>query len=285
MVIVVGGNGSSDKENIKVATNIPGLKDKIQINVSGDMSNIFWYIRFNIPLDESTVSQKTMSVTDTDGYIMRTDISYDDSKNMIVISPLDTYEQGIFYILHISKKVKSARGQKLQSQMYILFKIKDSKISEFRTLKKNVVVPSVKKRPSNYEQIIREKTVSKVYSSENQMDSMVVDNIGRDSFKIDNIKINMWIGIIGIIIIISFAFTRITAVLIGGLAVSVGGMLHIISQLSSGRMRSIILYNRGVRKFNKEQYHKAAEYFRRAVSLNDQNELAEYANSKITFYL
>ena len=79
----------NEPPRIRIATSDPKLKDKIQINLEGPIDNVYWYIRFNIPLDEESVNDKTMEVTDTEGYIMRTDISYQGKHNRIVISPLD----------------------------------------------------------------------------------------------------------------------------------------------------------------------------------------------------
>lgn len=274
---------ADDQNNrIRIATNLPDLKNKIQTNITGNTDNIYWYIRFNIPLDESSVSEKTMSVTDTDGYIMRTDITYDTSKNMIIISPLDTYEQEVFYLLQISKKVKSRRGNKLKSQMCILFKLKGNQITEFKTLKSNVQIPKTKKRPPNYDTMFREniKTASRVYS----FDDTPFKEAGPDKLPTADVKINMWLGVIGLAIIIIFAFTKVLALLIIGLPICVTGIVHISIQMSKRELRSIIAYNKGVRKFNKEKYNEAGLNFKKAILLNPSNEMAEYAANKMTFY-
>lgn len=273
----------SPDNRIKIATNIPGLKDKIQTNITGSTDSIYWYIRFNIPLDESSVSEKTMRVTDTDGYIMRTDISYDTEKNIIVISPLDTYEQEVFYILNISKKVKSRRGNKLKNQMYILFKLKGNQVTEFKTLKSNVEVPQAKKRPKNYDAMFREKikTASRVYS----FDDTPFKQAGQDKLPTTDVKVNIWIGVIGLAIVIAFLFIKMIVFLIIGILVCVTGIVHISMQMSKKETRSVLAYNSGVRKFNKEKYKEANFSFKKALLINPQNEMAEYAINKMTFYL
>jgi len=269
-------------DRIKIATNIPGLKDKIQTHLGDDTDNIFWYIKFNIPLDETSVSEKTMNVTDADGYLMRTEITYDDNRHLIVISPLDTYEQEVFYILRISTKVKSKRGNNLKSKMYILFKLTNNQISEFKTLKSNVHIPDVKKRPKNYDAMFREKiqTASRLYS----FDETPFKEAGPDKLPTAPVKVNIWLGVGGLSILIVFIIINNMLIVAAGLLVCAAGIVHIIVQLSKSDVRSVFAYNRGVRRFNKENYAEAGVYFKKAVALDPHNEMAEYAVNKMTFY-
>jgi hypothetical protein len=272
-------------KNIKIATNVPGLKNKIQAHLSdlSDDTNIFWYIKFNIPVDETSVSEKTMSVTDTDGYLMRTEITYDDKKHVILISPLDTYEQEVFYILRISKKVRSKRGNKLKSEIYILFKLMNNQISEFKTLKSNVHIPSVQKRPKNYDEMFREKikTASRLYS----FDETPFKEAGPGMLPTAPVRINIFIGVFGLIIIIAFIFTQIMPMLYAGLAICAIGIIHIVAQISKRETRAVFAYNAGVRHFNKERYDAARYNFKKAALFDAHNEMVEYANNKKTIYL
>ena len=271
----------SDK-NIKIATNIPGMKNKIQANLANSPDNIFWYIKFNIPLDDNSVSEKTMSVTDTDGYLMRTEITYDDKRHMILISPLDTYEQEVFYILRISKKVRSRSGNNLKTQLFILFKLKDNQISEFKTLKSHVKIPDVKKRPANYDAMFKEKikTASRLYS----FDEQPFKDAGQDKLPTQPVKVNVFIGIFGLVIMILFIFIRALPALFIGLLLCVVGIVHISIQLSKKELRSILAYNKGARLFNKERYAEAALHFKKSAAIDPHNERAEYALNKVTFY-
>jgi hypothetical protein len=268
---------------------VPGLKNKIQAHLDNlaDDTNIFWYIKFNIPLDETSVSEKTMNVTDTDGYLMRTEITYDDVKHVIQISPLDTYEQEVFYILRISKKVRSKRGHKLKSEIYILFKLMNNQISEFKTLKSNVQIPSVQKRPKNYDAMFREKiqkekaqTASRIYS----FDDTPFKEAGPDRLPTAPVSINILVGIVGIVVVVAFIITRLMPILYAGLAVCGLGLAHIIAQIRKREMRAVLAYNAGVRKFNKERYDDARYSFKKAALFDPHNEMVEYANNKMTFY-
>jgi len=270
-------------KNITISSNVPGLKDKIQANLEGIKdNNIFWYIKFNIPLDETSVSEKTMKVTDTDGYLMRTEITYDDIKHVILISPLDTYEQGVFYVLRISKKVRSKRKNALKSEIYILFKLTGNQISEFKTLKSNVTIPEIKKRPKNYDAMFKEKikTASRLYS----FDETTYNEIGRDKLPSAPVKINIWLGVFGLVVVIAYIFSHSFAVLIAGLVICGLGAAHIVIQINVKETRSIIVYNRGAKRFNAERYDEADFSFKKALFLDPQNEMAEYAVNKMSFY-
>ncbi|MDR1687403.1 MAG: hypothetical protein LBS21_02170 [Clostridiales bacterium] len=276
--MAAGGAGN----RIKITSNIPGLEEKIQKNLSGSTENIFWYIKFNIPLNEESVSEKTMNVTDTDGYIMRTDISYDDSRNLILISPLDTYEQDVYYVLRISKKVKSLRGNNLKQEMYILFKLMNNQISEFKTLKSNVKVPAVKKRPPNYDVMFREKiqTMSRVYSFTDKPFQVSYPN----RLPTAPLQINIWVAVAGVLLMVVYALARSQTVLILGIMASVAGIIHLFAQLSRKSVRSVIAYNKGANKFNKDKFQEANACFVKAQALDPENEMAEYATNKMTFY-
>lgn len=273
-------NKDSNIQNsrIRIATTVPSLKDKITTDIKGNIEAIYWYIRFNIPLDAETVSHKTMGVTDTGGYIMRTDIAYDEEKNRIVISPLDTYEQNRYYLLRISTKVKSERGQRLKTQINILFKLKNNQISDYKVLRKEVVIPSAKKRPANYDVLY---TRSKVYSA----DGTEMAAVRQDQLPTAELDINIWIGLIGLLMTIGSVYLGNTSLIVVSVLVCAGGLAHMFKQLSLSANRSLLFYNRGARKFNKEKYADAKFLFQRAFMLDDTNEFAEYALHKVEYYL
>lgn len=269
-------------KNIKISTNIPGLRDKIKANVASDPENIYWYIKFNIPLDSGSVSDKTMSVSDTDGYLMRTEIAYDEDRHFISISPLDTYEQEVFYILRVSKKVKSKRGNNLKSEMYIVFKLTGNQVSEFKTLKSSAVVPPIKKRPKNYDAMFREKIKpsSRLYS----FGEAPPEQKTPDVLPTSPIGINVIVGVLGVVFLIVYAVLKSGPVLIVSFALCLAGAAHIFAQMRKNKTRAVMAYNRGVKKFNKEGYEKAKAFFEKAHRLDPNNELAEYALNKMFFY-
>ena len=267
---------NENQDFIKLVTSSPGLKDKIHVDIKDATDVIYWYIKFNIPLDGESVSKKTMGVTDAEGYILNTDISYSGRSNIIAIKPLEPYTQNEYYILSISKKVRSANLQNLKRDIHILFKLKNNVISEFKILPPNVKVPKPKKKPSNAKPL-----KSKVYSFDKYIDG----GARGDYLPSASIMINPLIGTAGLIASVVSLFMRETAFIIGSVAVIIIGILHIVKQLSNKRFRSNFIYNKGVRCFKKEKYYKANVHFTRALELNPENEYAEYAKNKILYYI
>jgi len=262
---------------IRVATSIPGLKNKVKVDLSGDLDTVYWYIRFNIPLDEDSVNEKSMEVTDTEGYIMRTDISYQTQANRIVISPLDSYEEQRYYLLKISRKVRSAKGQNLKTVISILFKLYQGAISEYKILKKDVPVPPSRPRPQNYEEMIKNRTP-------NFLDNYT-ENVGkRTLMEQEPVKIHMWVGILGIIAGIIGVFTANVVLALAGAVVCVAGIGHLFWQWSDKVFRSKIFYNRGVKYFNGMQYQHAQRMFDKALATDPNNQLAKYGASRVELY-
>lgn len=247
----------SDK-NFKIRATNKDLENKITTNIKGGSDEIYWYIKFNIFLDEKTVNKKTMNVTDTDGYIMRTNISYDSLKNLIVISPIDTYEQNRFYILNVSNKVKSGKGNNLKKDIHILFKLIENQISEYKLLDDTVKPPQPKIRPKGYDK----KNIQKVNEEKLQFAIM---------------KINVLVGIFGLcMIFISFKLKNHT-LSIASIILCIIGICHIVLQFGRKNMRSIIAYNKGVFAFNKGKYEKANICFIKALKLDSNNALCNIA--------
>jgi len=271
----VQNQGSS---KIRFATSDPKLKDKISVNLGdGPLDTVYWYIRFNIPLDEKSVNENSMEVTDTEGYIMRTDISYRTNDNRIVISPLDSYEEQRYYLLKISKKVRSAKGQYLKTVISILFKLYQGAISEYKVLRKDVPVPASKPRPSNYDAMQKGRVP-------NDLDNYVENRPMHKKMSMDPIGMNIWIGLVGL----AFAALGVgmgnVIVIIIAVLVCLGGVVHISVQWGNKEFRAKIHYNRGARYFNKMQYTLAKTAFERALEFNPQNQLAKYGLVRIGIY-
>jgi hypothetical protein len=192
------------QNRIKIATSIPSLKDKTYIDLEdGRLDVVYWYIRFNIPLDPESVSNETMDVMDTEGYIMRTDIVYNSQNHKIVVSPFDTYEENIYYVLNISQNVKSARGQHLRSKIHIMFKLLDNEISEYKVLKENVKLPKPRPRPKDYDQKVLPKL--KVYSFERN--KTLNPNAPLPYGKVD---LNLLLAFFGIVLVIISFFLLVS---------------------------------------------------------------------------
>ncbi len=267
----------TEQEFIKLVTSSPLLKNKIHIDVKNPTDVVYWYIKFNIPLDGSSVSEDTAGVTDKEGYILNTEIKYSRKSNVISIRPLEPYVQNEYYILNISKEVRSENLQELKNDIHILFKLKNNVISEYKILPPNVVVPTPKKKPKNFRQ---PQPNSKVYSFDKYKDNENSENLPSAS-----IMINPIIGAVGVFAFIGSIFLdNWIFVAISGAIASVG-VLHIVKQVMGKKFRSNFTYNRGVRCFRKERYEKADEFFSKALYLNPENEYAEYAKNKVFYYL
>lgn len=263
-------------ERIRLSTTIPGMKDKIQTNIIDDTDKIYWYIKFNTALNKASVTNKTMEVIDTDGYIMRTYIAYDTDRNVIVVSPIDSYIANKYYILSISTKVKSERGQHLKKEIHILFKLVNNKISKYEILKSTAKIPQSKPRPDDYDDMM-----SKIYSFSNDEEN----DIGKDILSYENIGINLLWALPGIALLLVSVFLGTLTLFIISAILCVIGVLSIAKQIANKQKRSVVYYNMGAFHFNKENYKKAEAKFIKAVSLDNNNEQAEYALTKVKFYL
>ena len=262
---------------IRLAVSDPKLKDKIQIDLSGPLDTVYWYIRFNIPLDEESVNENTMEVTDTDGYIMRTDISYQPRDNRIVISPLDSYEEQRFYLLKVSKAVRSAKGQNLKTVISILFKLYQGAISDYKVLRKDVPVPPSMPRPENYEQLQKDR-------KPNDLDGYIENRKTHTAMKTENVSMRLWVGILGVIVAAFGLATSEVMALAVGIAICIVGVTHIYFQWANREFRSSFHYNRGVRFYNKMQYGRATASFEKALAFNPKNELARYGLVRVGMY-
>lgn len=299
------------KKKMRFASSDPSLQDKITVDIDEALERVYWYIKFNIPLDGSTVSYHTMTVKDTDGYIMRTAITYADEKNMIVVSPMDSYQQGRFYILTISQDVKSAGGNNLKSVVNILFKLKNNVISEFKMVPPHVELPEPRPRPQNYDELqrlmgntllrdIHDDNIPEGFLGSDEVADTNIDDsekdvkkkrsfFNKDSYQ-DNLpfadlKVNILLGVIGVGLTIASILVDNRPYIIASMCLCTVGVLHIIYQLNTKKIKSVLKYNLGVIKYNKGNYEKALKNFERAVDLQEENTLAMHAANKSREYL
>lgn len=266
-------------EYIKALSTKPELDEKIQVNITDSTETLYWYIEFNLHLDPSSVSSKTMSVTDKEGYILETDISYIEDKNLIKIEPLEKYTENQYYILNISEDVRSEHKNNLKEKVHILFKIKKQRVMNIKVLPPNIIVP-LPKHKKGYKKIRkRAESKSKVYLFEREGNN--VDKLNLESV---SIKINPIIGAVGLILVIIAALANIKQLIFISAIIAVVGFLHIVYQVLKKETRSRIFYNFGVSNFKKEKYEKAERYFNKALFIDEKNEYAEYAVNKMSYY-
>lgn len=87
-----------------------------------------WNIKFNIPLNESTINKNNIYVYDNN-FKYKNDIGliYDNDKKIVQVIPKTDYEDNSTYYLHIKKGIQSLSGDSL----------KEEKVMEFRTNNKD----------------------------------------------------------------------------------------------------------------------------------------------------
>ena len=270
----------NDKK-IKLDASQRDLNDKFKNDIETIDEKIYWYIKFSLPLDETSVSKKTMKVTDTKGYILKTDIIYNKSVELIVIETLEPYKEEEYYILHISKEVRAENLKNLKKDVHILFKIKGGEVAEFKELGENVVVP----KPRYRKKAKQKETKSRVYLFEKENKANIGANVSSDKLQYTFIKFNPFIAIAGVPLFLIGIFLNNQVMIAVGGVVACLGFFHIIFQITKREFRSALNYNLGVVSFNKERYKKAQKRFKKALEINNFNEFAEYALNKVSFFL
>ena len=266
----------NDKK-IKLDASQKDINDKFKNEIENTEEKIYWYIKFSLPLDETSVSKKTMNVTDTKGYIFNTNIIYNKALELIVIETLEPYKEEEYYILHISKDVRAQNLKNLKKDIHILFKIKGGVVSEFKELGDNVVIPKPRKKP-----IQKQKTTNfKVYSFQKENDQSIIG----DKLPFISIKFNPFVAIAGaLLLLIGISLKNLVLIALGTVLACLG-FIHIITQILKREFRSSLYYNLGVVSFNKEKFKKAQKRFKKSLMINSYNELAEYAINKVSFFL
>ncbi len=262
--------------NFRYASSDKDLEDRIKVKMESGADTIYWHIKFNLSLDPSTVTSNTMYVTDLEGFMLESNITYDENTNLIVISPLESYEENFYYILNITTKVKSEKGQNLKKPVIILFKLMENEIAEMQILPPNVKTPEPKKRPVDYN---ANQVKSKVFS-----DGEIYNNISNDKLKTLPLKVNPIFAIIGVAASIASSLLNPTlGFVVLGITIVLLGML--LLKVFSKTTRAIIVYNSGVREFNTENYRAAKKKFNEAFLLDSHNEAIEYALSKVEYFI
>lgn len=259
---------------IKVDASQRELNDKIKNLITEIDGEIFWYIRFNLPLCESSVSSKTMKVTDTEGYIIKTEIIYNKSLELIIIKPIEKFEKEEYYILHITKKVKSEDKQNIKKNIHILFKIKEDNSLDIKELEDNVKVP----RPKvDIRTNLNLKTSSTEYNNYQNIKLEEAKSYKNDKLPYLSINIKPLIAVIGSIIFLLGSVLKIYILIIVGIIIFFIGFFILILQMSTKEFKSKFFYNLGALRFNKGKYDKAINNFRKAIIYDQRNALADYS--------
>jgi hypothetical protein len=270
-----------DAENIKLMVSNPGLKDKITTNITDPEGAVYWYIRFNTPLDPSSVTKYSMNVTETCGYILNVIITYDYSRNLIVLNPCDLYRQNEYYLLNISTKVRSDKGKPLPKPVHIMFKLKGDEISEFKVIKNTTGLPKPRKKP---ESVRRAEIMELMEARFHEKPKPVNKTVGRPSLPYGPMALRMQLAVLGVIWLGFSLFFNDFYITLIGLSLLMLGFLHICFQLARRRTRSILNYTRGVMHFNRGGYSDAQRLFEKSLRQDPYNDLAKYAAAKTKLY-
>lgn len=99
------------------------LQKKVHQSLAFKTGKFVWRIKFNTPMNPSTVNATNMFLTNEFGEVIKTNIRYDIPNNTIEVSPLEPYAEVLFYYLNITTKVQSKGGQKLKEPIKIKFKL------------------------------------------------------------------------------------------------------------------------------------------------------------------
>ncbi len=269
---------SRKEGSLRYASSDITLANKIRTHIDEHATKLYWYLRFNLPLDENSVNSETMRVTDLEGYSLKTEITYNQNNNLIIILPIDSYVRNCYYLLNISGRVKSAKGNPLRKKVTILFKLgMDGQIESYNVLKDDASIPIEKERPSDYKY--------KVPSKVTNLDKSIYDALPQDKLPQAPMPIKLWIIFVSLIILIgSFVTMNIIAIIVG-LCIALIGLAITIREVVKAENLSVIHYNIGVARFNKENYKKANISFKKSLLYDEFNEMTEIALGKIEFYL
>jgi len=270
-----------DAGNIQISSTDQKLSTRIATNIVDPDGTVYWYIRFNTLLDGTTVSKHTMNVTDTKGFILNSIITYDASRNLIVLNPMDLFRQNEYYILNISTKVRSAKGKPLSKSVHILFKLVNNEISDFEMLKATAAPKPRKKPASMKRKEIEELMRVKAYTRE----SGIEKSVGQPTLPFGSLKVKIHLAVFGLLLMVASVFTQNMVFVIVAMSIAALGTIHVLLQMQRKDVKSAISYTMGVVRFNGGKFKKAQKAFQRANALDPKNELAEYAISKVEYFL
>jgi hypothetical protein len=99
------------------------VKNRVKQNLKFKTGSFVWRIKFTAPLNPSTVNNRNLYVTSMNQAPLQTNIRYDSVNNFIEIEPLEPYTKNESYLLHVTTKVTSKKGQKLPNEITIQFKV------------------------------------------------------------------------------------------------------------------------------------------------------------------
>jgi len=284
--------GKIDDGKIKMTMNDPSLRGKVTSRITDPGGVVYWYIRFNVLLDAASVTKRSMNVTDIkNGYIMHVIITYDNTRNLIVLNPMDLYRQNDYYMLNVSRKVRSNKGRPMQKPVHIMFKIVGDKISDFEVIKDTARIPRPKKKPESVRRAEMREFMTQdepppEENAENAVESEKPEKPkARPQLPFGKISVQVQLAVLGLVWLGLSLFFNNFFVTLSGIILLFLGLIHLVAQLAKKQIRSTIYYDLGVRRFNAGNYPAANIYFKKSFALNPKNEMAQFGLKKSEKYL
>ena len=110
------------KKFLNIQSTTPNASGIVKQNLKFKTGDFLWRIKFNIPLDPSTVNNTNMYVSNSNNVPIQAHIRYDSINNQIEIEPVEPYSTAESYFLNITTNVASQNGQKLKEPVQVQFK-------------------------------------------------------------------------------------------------------------------------------------------------------------------
>lgn len=108
---------------ITIESVVGNVEGRIRQSLKFRTGRFVWRIKFTAPLNPATVNNKNLYVTNLNLTPLSTIIRYDSSNKTIEIEPIEAYAKNESYLLHITTRVKSAKGQNLAKEIAVQFQV------------------------------------------------------------------------------------------------------------------------------------------------------------------
>lgn len=110
------------KKFLDIQSSTPNTSGIIKQDLKFKTGDFVWRVKFNIPLDPTTVNNTNMYVANSNNVPLKTMIRYDAANNQIEVEPAEPYSTTESYFLNITTEVASRSGQKLKEPIQVQFK-------------------------------------------------------------------------------------------------------------------------------------------------------------------
>ncbi len=109
------------KKFLNIQSTTPNAAGIVKQDLKFKTGDFLWKVKFNIPLDPSTVNATNMYVANSNNVPLKTSIRYDSVNNQIEIEPGEPYSTTESYYLNITTNVASRSGQRLKEPIQVQF--------------------------------------------------------------------------------------------------------------------------------------------------------------------